>query len=127
MDHHEHGHEHHHEHEHEDGTFGMALGFRIVEDGGKLFLAEAEIAPYVDEPGELGVTLVFHPLDGLDPTAASEEMDWPAWPVDIDDELTRNIGEPPAAQFQSIVRQLHDLSTEQVREYLQLAREEAGE
>jgi hypothetical protein len=122
-DHHDHEH-HHHEHEHEDGTYGMALGFRTVEEGGKIYLAEAEIAPYVDEPGELGVTLVFHPLDGVDPTATDEEIDWPAWPIDIDDDLTRNPGDSPAAQFQSIVRQLHGLTAEQLREYLGAAREE---
>jgi hypothetical protein len=113
------------EHEHDDeATFGIALGFRTLEDGGQLFLVEAEIAPYVDEPEELGVTLVFHPLDGLDPTAESEELDWPAWPVDIDDDLQRG-GGTIAAQFQSIVRQLHNLSTDQLKGYLGVARSEA--
>src|SRR5215213_11840647 len=112
------------EHEHDDeATFGIALGFRTLEDGGQLFLVEAEIAPYVDEPEELGVTLVFHPLDGLDPTAESEELDWPAWPVDIDDDLQRG-GGTSAAQFQSIVRQLHNLSTDQLKGYLGVARSE---
>jgi hypothetical protein len=116
---------HTHEHDHE-GTYGMALGFRIVEDEGHMFLAEAEISPYVDDPEELGVTLVFHPLDGIDP-AAEEEIDWPAWPIDIDDELTRNGGDPIPAQFQAIVRQLHQLPEQQLREYLRAAREEAEE
>ena len=62
----EHEHDHGQMHDFEDGeTFGLAIGFRIIEDGGQFFLAEAEVAPYVDEPDELGVTLVFHPLDGV--------------------------------------------------------------
>ena len=114
-----------HDDEHDDeATFGIALGFRTLEDEGRLFLVEAEIAPYVDEPEELGVTLVFHPLDGLDPAAESEELDWPAWPVDIDDDLQRS-GGSIAAQFQSIVRQLHNLTTDQLRGYLGIARAEA--
>jgi hypothetical protein len=115
----------HHEHD-EDATFGIALGFRTLDEAGKLFLVEAEIAPYVDEPEELGVTLVFHPLEGLDPTAESDELDWPAWPVDIDDDLQHG-GGTIAAQFQAIVRQLHNLTTEQLRGYLQVARAEAEE
>ena len=130
MAHEHHDHEHHeheahdHEHEHEDGTYGMALGFRTVEEDGKIYLAEAEISPYVDEPTELGVTLVFHPLDGVDPTSSSEELDWPAWPVDIDDDLARNPGDSAAVQFQSIVRQLHGLSATQLGDYLKEARAE---
>lgn len=113
------------EHEHEEEpTFGIALGFRTVEEAGQLFLVEAEIAPYVDEPEELGVTLVFHPLEGLDPTAESDELDWPAWPVDIDDDLQRE-GGTIAAQFQAIVRQLHALPTDRLLGYLQTARAEA--
>lgn len=114
-----------HEHEHEEGTYGMALGFRTVESEGKLYLAEAEIAPYTDEPDELGVTLVFHPLEGLDPTGASEEMDWPAWPIDIDDDLSRDSTLAAPAQFQAIVRQLHSLTDQQLLEYMLAAREEA--
>jgi len=115
-----------HDHEHEEGeeTYGLALGFRIIEDGGKLFLAEAEIAPYVDEPDELGVTLVFHPLDGIDPVDL-QEQDWPSWPIDIDDDLDRRTGDPMVVQFASIARQLHNLPVEQLREYLQQAREDA--
>ena len=116
--------EHSHEHD-EESTFGIALGFRTIEEGEQLFLVEAEIAPYVDEPEELGVTLVFHPLEGLDPTKESEELDWPAWPIDIDDDLARDASETVAGQFQAIVRQLHGLSTEQLRDYLRLAREGA--
>jgi hypothetical protein len=117
--------EHEHEHDEEgEETYGLALGFRIIDDGGKLFLTEAEIAPYVDQPEELGVTLVFHPLDGIDPIDL-QEQDWPSWPIDIDDDLTRRTGDSMAAQFASIIRQLHDLSLPQLREYLQEAREDA--
>ena len=115
-----------HEHEHDDdSTFGIALGFRILDEEGELYLVEAEIAPYVNEPTELGVTLVFHPLSGLDPAADSEELDWPAWPVDIDDDLERIETDPVATQFQSIVRQLHNLSTDRLLRYLRTAREES--
>ena len=112
-----------HEHD-EEAAFGIALGFRTLEQAGELYLVEAEIAPYVDEPEELGVTLVFHPLAGLDPTAESDDLDWPAWPVDVDDDLQRS-GGSIAAQFQSIVRQLHGLTTEQLLSYLQVARADA--
>lgn len=117
----------HDEHEHDEDQvegFGMALGFRIFESDSQLFFVEAEITPYVDEPQALGATLVFHPLDGLDPTAANDEMDWPAWPVDIDDDLTRDTDAPVAAQFQAIARQLAGFPEADLREYLALAREE---
>ena len=122
----------HQGHEHkddvfEDETFGLAIGFRIVEDGGQYFLAEAEIAPYVDEPDELGVTLVFHPLDGLDPVQAGEEMDWPSWPIDIDDDLVRDPGHTMEAQFAQVVKQLHDMKTDLLREYLRQAQVDAAE
>ncbi|MEX2582653.1 MAG: hypothetical protein WD766_05245 [Gemmatimonadota bacterium] len=117
--------EHHHDQDDGEETYGLALGFRIIEDGGKLFLAEAEIAPYVDEPEELGVTLVFHPLDGIDPVAIGDEVDWPSWPLDIDDDLQRSSGDSMPQQFASIARQLHDLSTDQLRDYMHQAREEA--
>ncbi|CAN5640842.1 hypothetical protein BH23GEM6_BH23GEM6_14700 [soil metagenome] len=113
----------HNQQDEEEGTLGMALGFRIVEDGDQLFLAEAEISPYVDQPEELGVTLVFHPLEGINPVEASEEMDWPAWPIDIDDDLTRDGSQPIAAQFQAIVRQLHQLPASQLQKYLDDARD----
>ncbi len=115
-----------HDPEHEE-SYGMALGFGIVEDGGDLFLAEAEISPYVDEPGELGVTLVFHPLAGLNPIDSSEESEWPAWPLDVDDDLTRDGTAPVPEQFQAILRQLRGLSEAQLREYLAAAREQAEE
>ena len=124
MSEHEH---HHHDHEHEgDESFGMALGFRIFEDEGQVYLAEVEITPYVDEPNALGATLVFHPLNELDPTSPSDDVDWPAWPVDVDDDLTRDTGAPVPAQFLEIVRQVGRFTEEQLREYLALAREEAG-
>ncbi len=114
-------------HEHDadqEGTYGIALGFRIVEEADKLFLAEAEIAPYVDAPEELGVTLVFHPLDGLNPAEVDDESDdWPSWALDLDDDLTRDSSEPMDRQFTAIVRQLRDLTTEQLRGYLAQARE----
>jgi hypothetical protein len=117
-----------HDHEHdEQETFGLALGFRILEDEGKLFLAEAEIAPYVDEPDELGATLVFHPLDGVNPVEVGEELDWPSWPIDIDDDLTRASGAPIAEQFTAIVRQLRTLTDDSLKEYLRQAREESDE
>ncbi|HET8655173.1 MAG TPA: hypothetical protein VFL93_06640 [Longimicrobiaceae bacterium] len=117
-------HDHHHDHDHdEDATYGMALGFRTIEEAGKLYLVEAEIAPYVDEPDELGATLVFHPLDEIDPSDTSEEAEWPSWPIDIDDDLTRDPDAPLKAQFQAILRQLHGLSADQLREYMGVARE----
>ncbi|HET6230854.1 MAG TPA: hypothetical protein VFE05_12345 [Longimicrobiaceae bacterium] len=121
----EHTHDHDHDHEGEE-TFGMAIGFRIFDDEGELFLAEAEITPYVDEPTALGATLVFHPLSDLDPTAQDEEIDWPAWPLDIDEDLVRDNASDMGEQFRSILRQLSALSEVQLREYLQAAREEAA-
>ena len=122
--------EHHHHHDIEDqgeGTLGMALGFKIIDDGGQLFLAEAEISPYVDSPEELGVTLVFHPLAGINPVQPSDEDDWPAYPVDIDEDLTRSTAAPIPDQFQAIMRQLQGLSDQQLRDYLRVAREESAE
>jgi hypothetical protein len=122
-------HDHAHAHDH-DGegteTFGMALGFRIFEDEGELYLAEAEITPYVDEPEALGATLVFHPLSDLDPTTHEEELEWPAWPTDVDDDLDRDTGAPMQEQFRAILRQLSRLSESELRDYLNRAREEAG-
>lgn len=112
----------HHDHE-QEGTHGMALGFRILDEGGKLYLAEAEISPYVDEPNELGATLVFHPLDGLNPVE-EDASEWPAWSIDIDDELERDGSQPIPQQFIAIARQLHGLSEQQLRDYLAAARAE---
>lgn len=118
---------HDHDHDQEEG-YGIALGVRIFEHEGQLFFAEAEITPYVDEPEALGATLVFHPLEGINPSAFDEEADWPAWPVDIDDDLTRDTDRPTAAQFQAILRQLSALSDERLGGYLRQAREnETGE
>jgi hypothetical protein len=121
---HDHAHDHAHDHDHGESTYGMVLGFRLVEREGSYFLVEAEVGPYVDEPSELGATLVFHPLDGLDPTAADVEHDLPALPVDIDDDLTRDPAEPIPGQFQAIVRQLAGLSDAKLLEYLDQAGEE---
>lgn len=111
----------------DEQTVGLALGFRIIEDGGKLFLAEAEIAPYVDSPAELGVTLVFHPLHGLDPIELDDEINWPSWPLDIDDHLDRDGEAPMVEQFQQVVTQLRALDEGTLRKYLSQAREEAEE
>lgn len=117
-----------HEHEHaEEDTYGIALGFRLLEDDGKLYLAEAEISPYIDAPEELGVTLVFHPLDGVNPIESEEEVNWPSWPLDIDDDLARDSGESMEKQFAAIIRQLRALSEDQLMTYLQQAREESEE
>jgi len=118
-------HEHEHDHEHDGNeSYGMALGFRIFEDDGQLYLAEVEITPYVDEPTALGATLVFHPLNGIDPTSPEQEADAPAWPVDVDDDLTRDTGAPISEQFLAIARQAGQFTEEQLRDYLALAREE---
>lgn len=116
---------HTHDHEDEDDSYGMAFGFRIFEQNGQLFLAEAEITPYVDDPEALGATLVFHPLEGINPIAGEEEIEWPAWPVDMDDELTRDSDAAIPVQFQAILRQLSELSEGELRQYLGAAREEA--
>ena len=114
-----------HDHEHEEETFGIAIGFRIIEEGGQLFLAEAEIAPYIDQSEELGVTVVFHPLEGIDPATMSEDDDGPAWPIDVDDDLHVDGEAPLAEQFASIVRQLRALPEERLLEYLAQARSDA--
>lgn len=114
----------HEEHEHgPDEELGLRIGVRILQQGGKFYQADAEIAPYIDEPGELGVTLVFFQLDGLNPLDLDE--DWQTWPLDIDDDLSFQEGAPVEEQFISLVRQLHDLDTEQLLDYLQEARENA--
>lgn len=118
-----------HEHEEEDvgDVLGMAVGFRIFEEGGDLYLAEAEISPYEDQPTALGVTLVFHPLAGIDPTGEDDDDGVPL-AFDFDDELTRDEGASIVDQTQDILRQLSNLTPESLREYLQAAREdEEGE
>jgi len=114
-----------HEHEDEDvsDVLGMAVGFRIFEDGGDLYLAEAEISPYEDQPTALGVTLVFHPLAGIDPTGDDDDDGVPL-AFDFDDELTRDEGASIVDQTQDILRQLSNLTPESLREYLQAARED---
>ena len=115
-----------HEHAHDEGDIlGMAVGFRIFEDEGALYLAEAEISPYEDEPDALGVTLVFHALKDIDPTSEGDEDE----PVvfDFDDELTRDEKASIVAQTQDILRQLSNLTPESLREYLQAAKEDTDE
>ncbi|HEX6926059.1 MAG TPA: hypothetical protein VF167_11615 [Longimicrobiaceae bacterium] len=112
-------HEHHHDEEGE-GTLGMAFGFRTVQQGNQLYLVEAEVAPYVDEPSELGATLVFHSLEWIDPTG---DVELPAWTIDIDPDLVRKGSDPIPTQFASIARQLHQLTSEQLLEYLAIAQE----
>lgn len=118
-----------HGHEDEDDggdVLGMAVGFRIFEDGGDLYLAEAEISPYEDQPTALGVTLVFHPLAGIDPTGEDDDDAEPL-AFDFDDELTRDEGASIVDQTQDILRQLSNLTPESLREYLQAAREDEEE
>src|SRR5256885_1700445 len=118
--------DHDHAHEHaSDEVLGMAVGFRIFEDGKDLFLAEAEISPYEDEPTALGVTLVFHALAGIDPTQDEEDDQEPV-AFDFDDELTRDEKASIVDQTQDILRQLSNLSPESLQEYLHAAREDAG-
>ena len=120
--------DHDHAHAHGGGNdeiTGMAVGFRIFEEGGQLYLAEAEISPYEDEPTALGVTLVFHSLHGIDPTSTDEE-DMEPWAFDFDDELTRNEKAPIVEQTADILRQLANLSPTSLGEYLRAAKEDVG-
>lgn len=120
-------HGHDHDHGHEEEGFGVALGFRIFEAEGGIYMAEAEISSYVDDPNSLGATLVFHSLTDLDPTSApDEDEDDPGWRIDIDDELTRTEGSPMREQFHSILRQLAGLGEDDLRQYLAQARAEQG-
>lgn len=106
-----------------EGTYGMAFGFRTLTQEDRLYLVEAEVAPYMDEPSELGATLVFHPLEWVDPNPEAD-AELPAWVIDIDDDLTRKGSDPIATQFTAIARQLHGLSEGQLLEYLAEAQEE---
>jgi hypothetical protein len=111
-------------HEHEgDEVLGMAVGFRIFEEGGALYLAEAEISPYEDDPSALGVTLVFHALAGIDPTSGDDEEEEPI-AFDFDDELTRDEKAPIVEQTQDILRQLSKLSEQALAEYLRSVRDD---
>ena len=121
------GHDHDHDHGGEEEGFGVALGFRIFEADGGIYMAEAEISSYVDDPNSLGATLVFHSLTELDPTSApDDDEDDNGWRIDIDDELTRTEGAPMREQFHAILRQLAGLSEDDLRAYLKQAREETG-
>lgn len=120
-------HDHDHGHDHEEAGFGVALGFRIFEADGGIYMAEAEVSSYVDDPRSLGATLVFHNLTELDPTTPpSEEDEEEGWRIDIDDELTREESASTRDQFHGILRQLAGLSEQDLRDYLQQAREEQG-
>ena len=119
--------QHDHEHGHEEAGFGVALGFRIFEADGQVYMAEAEISSYLDDPKSLGATLVFHNLTELDPTAApGEDEEDEGWRVDIDDELTRDEGGSTRDQFHGILRQLAGFSEQELRGYLTEAREQQG-
>ena len=118
---------HDHDHGHEEAGFGVALGFRIFEADGGIYMAEAEVSSYVDDPKSLGATLVFHSLTDLDPTAAPDEDEGDeGWRIDIDDELTRDEGAGTRDQFHAILRQLAGLSEADLRDYLEQARTEQG-
>ncbi|HEX6372216.1 MAG TPA: hypothetical protein VF006_25080 [Longimicrobium sp.] len=122
-----HGHDHDHANGGEEEGFGVALGFRIFEAEGGIYMAEAEISSYVDDPNSLGATLVFHSLTELDPTSApDDDEDDNGWRIDIDDELTRTEGAPMRDQFHAILRQLAGLSEADLKAYLTQAREETG-
>ncbi|HEX8360195.1 MAG TPA: hypothetical protein VF613_08810 [Longimicrobium sp.] len=121
---HEHDHPHHEHTPHAEDGLGLLVGFRIFEDEGELYLAEAEISPYVDDSNALGVTMVFHPLTGIDPTTDEGDDDRQAFPFDFDDELTRAEDAPLAEQTQAILRQLSQIPEASLREYLRVAREE---
>lgn len=116
-----------HDHAHGNGSdeiLGMAVGFRIFEDGGELYLAEAEISPYEDQTSALGVTLVFHPLAGIDPTQEDEGEKEP-FTFDFDDELTRDESASIVDQTADILRQLSNLTPASLSEYLRAAKEDA--
>ena len=117
-------HEHQHDHDGAEGecTLGMGFGFRTLLDGDQVYLVEAEIAPYMDEPSELGATLVFHTLQWVNPE--TDEADLPVgWALDIDEDLLRKGSDPIPVQFAAVVRQLHELTEEQLRDYLELAQQ----
>jgi hypothetical protein len=116
-----------HDHAHGNGSdeiLGMAVGFRIFEDAGELYLAEAEISPYEDQTSALGVTLVFHPLAGIDPTQEDEGEKEP-FTFDFDDELTRDESASIVDQTADILRQLSNLTPASLSEYLRAAKEDA--
>ena len=118
---------HDHDHEHGEEGFGVALGFRIFEAEGGIYMAEAEVSSYVDDPKSLGATLVFHSLTELDPIVPpGDDEEDEGWRIDIDDELTRDEGGSTRDQFHAILRQLAGLSEADLRDYLKQAREEHG-
>jgi len=123
---HEHANTPHEHTPHSEDGLGLLVGFRIFEDEGELYLAEAEISPYVDDSNSLGVTLVFHPLSGIDPTTDEGDEERGAYPFDFDDELTRDETAPLGEQAQAILRQLSQIPEASLREYLRAAREADG-
>lgn len=122
----DHDHAHAHAHGGAEEITGMAVGFRIFEDAGQMYLAEAEISPYEDEPTGLGVTLVFHSLAGIDPTSTDEDEQEP-WVFDFDDELTRDEKASLVDQTADILRQLANLSPAALGEYLRAAKEDVDD
>ena len=117
---------HDHDHTHGEEGFGVALGFRIFESEGGIYMAEAEVSSYVDDPSSLGATLVFHSLTELDPTVPpGEEDEEEGWRIDIDDELTRDESATLVDQTADILRQLANLSSASLGEYLRVAREDS--
>lgn len=125
MSQHDHEHDSEHDHSMEGNTHGIALGFRIFDHQGDLYFAEAEISAYVDAPESLGATLVFHKVSGIDPTAGADEIEWPTWATDVDDDLTRDETGPVTQQFEGILRQLSGMDEATLRQYLDRAIEEA--
>ena len=121
---HQHAHDGHDHGDDMDELPGVAIGFRIFEDEGEMYLAEAQVEPYEDNADALGVTLIFHPLSGLDPVSDEGDDDREAWLFDFDDELTRDEGASLVDQAQDIFRQLSRLSEPALREYLRVARED---
>lgn len=115
-----------HQEGHAEEGMGMAVGVRIFEVDGEMYLAEAEITNYVDDPNALGATLVFHALADIDPLSDDEDEEQGMWHVDIDDVLTRAEDGPVREQFQAILRQLAGFSNAELAELLQEAREQEG-
>jgi hypothetical protein len=109
-----------------DEVTGMAVGFHTFEADGALYLAEAEISPYLDHPTALGVTLVFHSLGRIDPTE-DDLGDVKPVELDFDDQLTRDENASALEQTHTILWQLSRLTRAELREYLRAAREKRGD
>lgn len=98
-----------------DAGFGVHLGFNIFWLHDRAFMAEVEIASYVDDPKALGATLVFHPLEYSIVWGVGEI---PGWRMDIDQELERDERAPVKEQLLSIALQLSRWPEERLRDYL---------